>query len=64
MAVTNSDKRRVSITISDAELSTLLGQKAKAAGLIDFDPEKTEVFNDGQGGWECIFELTTPGAPA
>jgi hypothetical protein len=64
MATTTSDKRIVRVTVTEAEMSALIGQKAKDAGLIDFDPDRIEVFHQGQGaGYEVTFELTTPVTP-
>lgn len=58
MATTTSDKRIVRIAVTRAELAALLGAKAKEAGLIDFDPETTEVYDNGVNGFEIYFDVT------
>ncbi len=58
MAITASDKRVVRINVTDAELNNLLATQAKAAGLIDFDPDRVDLVK-GQSGWEVIFDKET-----
>lgn len=62
MASTTSDKRVVRVALSNAELTNMLGEKALAAGFIDFTPDYVELVNNGDG-WEAVFELSA-GAPA
>jgi hypothetical protein len=58
MAVTTSDKRVVRVSITGEELTTLLSTQAKAAGIIDFDPDRVDLLNNGDG-WEVIFDKDT-----
>ena len=64
MAATTIDRRVVHVTVSNAEIATLLGQKAKEAGLIDFDPDAVDAINNGTD-WEIIFlkDTTAPAPP-
>lgn len=66
MPTIQSDRRMVVVKVTETELATLLGEKAKAAGLIDFDPDTVEVINAGKAnGWEIIFtQATTAQVPA
>lgn len=58
MATTTSDKRVVRVSLTDAELATVLGSKALEIGIIDFTPDRVELVNNGNG-WEAVFEITT-----
>jgi hypothetical protein len=59
MASTTQDKRVVRVAVTRAELVNFLGSQAKAAGIIDFDPDRTEVFDQGTTGFEIVFEKDT-----
>lgn len=43
MATTSRDQRIVTVDVTQAELISLLAQKAQQAGLIDFDPDNIQV---------------------
>lgn len=62
MAITERDYRAVNITVTRQELAQLLGQKAKQAGLIDFDPDRTEVHDNGDS-FTIVFEVDSPILP-
>ena len=59
MATTTNDYRVVRVAVTRAELAAMLGEKAKAAGIITFDPDSTEVFDNGANGFEIVFEKDT-----
>lgn len=59
MAVQTKDYRTVKVMVTRGELAALLGQKAKEAGIIDFDPDRTEVLDNGDTGFEIVFEVDT-----
>ena len=60
MASTTKDSRIVRVSITEAELAQLLGAKAIEAGVIDFTPDRVEVFAQGAGaGFEVMFEKDT-----
>ena len=58
MATTTKDIRTVRVSVTVAELNTLLSNPAKAAGLIDFDPDRVQVVETDPvaGTYEIIFE--------
>lgn len=64
MAVTQSDRRVVRVSVSRTELVNLLGQKAREAGLIDFDPDETDVIDNGETGFEIVFTKSNIAPPA
>jgi hypothetical protein len=43
MATVRSDKQVVKVFITEAELATLLGAKALAAGVVSFQAEQVEL---------------------
>ena len=55
MASTLRDKRIVTVEVSRAELVALLAQKAKDAGLIDFDPNNLQVQETDVEA--CVFNI-------
>lgn len=61
MPTTIKDTRTVRISVTVAELNTLLSDKAKQQGLIDFDPDFVQVsLTDPETGtYEIIFEKNT-----
>lgn len=60
MATKTQDKRSTTIAASRAEMSTFLGNAAKNAGLIDFDPQTVEVSDQGDTGFEITFGIDLP----
>lgn len=58
MATTTKDIRTVRISVTVAELNSLLSNQAKAAGLIDFDPDSVQVSETDAalGLYEIVFE--------
>lgn len=58
MATTARDQRTVALDVSKAEMVSLLGDKAKAAGLIDFDPDRIQVIETDPvlGTFQITFE--------
>ena len=58
MPVTN-DFRRVQVSVTRTQLASFLGDKAQELGLIDFDPDRAEVFDNGASGFEIVFEKDT-----
>lgn len=62
MATTTADKRVVRVMVTRAELANLLGQKAQAAGIIDFAPDRVSVVDNGDPGFEVSFEKDTQAA--
>lgn len=62
MATQVSDQRIVTVEVSQAELSTLLVDRAKQAGYIDFDPTRINVqeVDPAAGSFHIIFEKVTP----
>ena len=61
MATTVSDVHTVKVQVSIAELQSLLSDKAIELGFIDFNPDRMQLYqngNDGQGNpvYEIIFE--------
>lgn len=60
MATVKSDNRTVTIAASKAELIDLLATRAKALGLIDFDPDGVNVIESidaaGVSNFEIVFE--------
>lgn len=48
----------VTVEVSQAELNTLLVEKAKTAGMIDFDPTNISVVSSDPetGAYHIIFE--------
>lgn len=62
MAKVMSRQRRVVVTVTSKELSTLITDKAKEAKLIDFDPTRVKIDEEGSG-YSVIFErVTTDGS--
>lgn len=61
MATKTSDSRIVKVTVTVPELTTLLGQRAQQAGIIDFEPDLVEVYRNGDS-YDCVFEKLTIGA--
>ena len=60
MATTKRDQRVVTVEVSRAELITLLAERAKQAGLIDFDPDNIQVVEVDPvfpGTYNIIFEV-------
>jgi hypothetical protein len=60
MAAKTADKRAATVTVSRPEMSTFLGNAAKNAGLIDFDPQTVDVFDQGDQGFEIVFGIDLP----
>lgn len=58
MATQISNQRIVTIEVSQAELASLLVDKAKTAGYIDFDPTRINVVeaDAALGTFHIIFE--------
>jgi len=60
VATITSDSRTVTVSATKAELIDLLATRAKAAGLIDFDPDgvqvREEIDANGNSEFEIIFE--------
>jgi hypothetical protein len=58
MADTVRDQRIVTVNVTKAELVNLLGSQAKAAGLINFDPDRVQVIesNPELDEFQIIFE--------
>lgn len=44
MATVKSDKQVVEVFVTKAEMSTLLGEKAQASGLVTFVAEEVDLF--------------------
>ncbi|UCE39326.1 MAG: hypothetical protein JSW00_08935 [Thermoplasmata archaeon] len=59
MAVTQSDDRVVKVSLTNAELATVVGTKARELGFIDFTPDSVDLVNDGLGNWEATFQVAT-----
>jgi hypothetical protein len=59
MATTQRDQRIITVEVSRAELITLLADRAKQAGLIDFDPDNIQVVevDPAQGTYNILFEV-------
>jgi hypothetical protein len=57
MATPISDRIETRVGITDAELITLLGQKAIDAGYIDYTPIRIELdrIDDVSGNWLITF---------
>lgn len=55
------DTRTIRIQVTAEELNTLLSDKAKAQGLIDFDPDfvKVSLTDASSNTYEIIFEKNT-----
>lgn len=63
MAETTSDRRVVVVKVTRAEMAQLLGSKAKEAGLIDFDPDRTQIIDNGSTGFDIQFDKDTEVVP-
>lgn len=59
MATKTKDTRLVHVTVTNAELTNLISAQAKAAALIDFDPDRVEVLDQGDENFEIIFQKDT-----
>lgn len=55
MAKVHSRLRRVVVDVTRQELSSLIVDKAKESGLIDFDPTRVKIDEEGSG-YSVIFE--------
>ena len=55
-----SDKRIVRELVTRAAFATFIGDKAQELGIIDFSPDRVEVFDNGDPGFEIVFELDLP----
>ena len=72
MATTRSDQQVVKVFISQAEMATMLGNRAQAAAIITFAPEAVDLLPSEETdntdpnnpittpGWEVTFVRTTP----
>ena len=58
MANTTKDTRVVRVAVTQAELASVIGEKAIEIGLIDFTPDRVEVFQ-ALDGFEIVFEKDT-----
>lgn len=58
MANTTKDTRVVRVAVTHAELASVIGEKAIETGLIDFMPDRVEVFQ-ALDGFEIVFEKDT-----
>ena len=56
MATKTEDKRRVTVQVSQLELSNLIVQPAKDSGFIDFDPTRIGIDQQGDGNFVIVFE--------
>lgn len=58
MATTIREQQITTVEVSQAELNTLLVDKAKQAGFIDFDPTNVSVVSSdpATGSYHIIFE--------
>ena len=58
MPVVKRNQRIVTVELTQAELNQLLVDRAKAAGMIDFDPTRIQVqeADAGTGNHDIIFE--------
>lgn len=68
MVTTIQDVRTVKVQVSLAELQTLLVTKARQQGIIDFDPDRIQIYENGDDSagntvFEILFEKDTPDAP-
>jgi hypothetical protein len=59
VATKTKDERTVRIAATRTELASILGSQAKELGLIDFDPDTTEVYDQGDAGFEVVFTKET-----
>lgn len=66
MATKLNDQRIVTVEVSQVELNQLLVERAKAAGMIDFDPTKIQVHESDAalGTYHIIFENQVEITPA
>ena len=55
MAKLVNDSRKVTIEVTQVELTDLLGKQAKAAGLIDFNPDRSDIIDHGDGRFDIHF---------
>lgn len=56
MPITVKDGIVTQISVTDAELLTLLGDEAQRLGLIDYPPTSVEVDRDSDQGWLVSFD--------
>ena len=61
MATTSKDVRTVVVSVTKTEMVSVLGEKAKQIGLIDFDPDRIEIRDSEVTGmaFDITFEKDT-----
>lgn len=61
MARKIEDKQTVRVSLSQPELSKILIEPAKDAGLIDFDPTRVFIDQQKDGSFIVVFERMVAG---